>query len=109
MDICLDKYKTLKFLSSCGLDVPKYGLVGVNLPADYPVVVKPRRGQGSKGIRKIKSKKPSNIFPPSPLEYSLLPKIHSPSFKLNTVIIGKVIGFPTKVPIKEANTFALNT
>ena len=59
-------------------------------------------------IKKIKSKKPSKIFPPSSLVYSLLPKIHSQSFRLNTVIIGKVIGFPTNVPIKDANTFALS-
>lgn len=49
----LDKYECLTYLSSCGIDVPAHGLVGGSSPAFYPVIVKPRSGQGSKGIVKV--------------------------------------------------------
>ena len=53
---CLDKYETLNFLSKNGIVVPENGLVGDNnLPKIYPVITKPRRGQGSKGILKVDS------------------------------------------------------
>ncbi len=46
----LDKYLCMVHLSRRGLAVPKNGLVGDSNPQQYPVVVKPRSGQGSKGI-----------------------------------------------------------
>ena len=50
----LDKHKTLKFLKSSGIKVPNHGIVGVgNKPIQYPVIIKPQRGQGRKGLRKI--------------------------------------------------------
>jgi carbamoyl-phosphate synthase large subunit len=50
----LDKYLALNFLNSFGIRVPEHGLVdGSSRPSKYPVIVKPRRGQGSKGVRKI--------------------------------------------------------
>jgi carbamoyl-phosphate synthase large subunit len=49
-EICLDKHNTLAFLNSHGVAVPPHGLVGVDIPKHFPVVVKPRRGQGSKGL-----------------------------------------------------------
>ena len=50
----LDKNKTLKYLNAAGIKVPTHGIVGVgDKPMQYPVIVKPRRGQGSKGFRKI--------------------------------------------------------
>lgn len=50
----LDKNKTLKFLHAAGIKVPTHGLVGVgDKPMQYPVIVKPQRGQGRKGLRKI--------------------------------------------------------
>lgn len=53
---CLDKYETLNFLSANNIVVPENGLVGrYNLPSRYPVIAKPRRGQGSKGIQKVDS------------------------------------------------------
>lgn len=52
IDICLDKHKTLEFLGSNGLAVPDHGLVGIDAPNNYPVIVKPRKGQGSKGIKR---------------------------------------------------------
>lgn len=47
---CLDKFDCLEYLSSNGVAVPKYGLVGNDVPDDFPVIVKPRSGQGSKGV-----------------------------------------------------------
>lgn len=53
---CLDKYKTLNFLSANGINVPLNGLVGEgSQPVNYPIITKPRRGQGSKGIQKVYS------------------------------------------------------
>ena len=50
----LDKNKTLKYLNAAGIKVPPHGIGGVgNKPMQYPVIVKPGRGQGSKGLRKI--------------------------------------------------------
>ena len=51
---CLDKHKTLNFLHSSGIKVPNHGIVGDgNKPIQYPVIIKPKRGQGRKGLRKI--------------------------------------------------------
>lgn len=49
----LDKFECLRFLSSNGVRVPANGVVGFQKPKYYPVIVKPRSGQGSKGIRRI--------------------------------------------------------
>lgn len=48
-----DKHKCLEYLSSCDIPVPRHGLVGGAVPSVFPVVVKPRFGQGSKGIKII--------------------------------------------------------
>lgn len=60
----LDKYQCMKYLSSEGIRVPKHGLIKKNDKVSsewyeselFPVVLKPRFGQGSKGFRKIRSK-----------------------------------------------------
>jgi len=50
----LDRHKTLKYLNANGIKVPTHGIVGVgDKPMKYPVIVKPRSGQGGKGLRKI--------------------------------------------------------
>ena len=50
----LDKNKTLKYLNKFGINVPNHGVVDIaDRPDEYPVIVKPRTGQGSKGLRKI--------------------------------------------------------
>lgn len=46
----LDKSECLSYLASCGIAVPNNGLVGSSAPLNYPVIVKPRSGQGSKGV-----------------------------------------------------------
>ena len=55
VEICLDKYKTLEFLHSKGMAVPIHGLVGTDVPNNFPVIIKPRRGQGSKGQKTVYS------------------------------------------------------
>lgn len=52
----LDKFLCMEFLSARGIVVPINGLVGDSDPQQYPVVVKPRSGQGSKGIFVINNK-----------------------------------------------------
>lgn len=51
----LDKLRCLSYLNSCGISVPAHGLVGGTPPLVYPVIAKPRSGQGSKGVTLIKS------------------------------------------------------
>ncbi|MCQ2044491.1 carbamoyl-phosphate synthase large subunit [Stutzerimonas kunmingensis] len=51
----LDKFDCLSHLKSCGISVPANGIVGCTTPSSYPVIVKPRSGQGSKGVTLIKS------------------------------------------------------
>ncbi|MDC3057379.1 ATP-grasp domain-containing protein [Alphaproteobacteria bacterium] len=57
VDNCLDKYKCLTFLEKKGIQVPKYGLIENKAPDNFPFIVKPRFGQGSKGVRVISNKK----------------------------------------------------
>jgi carbamoyl-phosphate synthase large subunit len=47
----LDKHTCLGYLRDCGIAVPDSGVLDANLPSHYPVILKPRQGQGSKGIR----------------------------------------------------------
>ncbi len=53
----LDKYKCMSFLAERGVRVPDNGIVGVTEPTTYPVIVKPRAGQGSKQIQFINDAK----------------------------------------------------
>ena len=54
IEVCLEKNKTLKYLNKFGIKIPIHGIVNISdRPPKYPVIVKPRTGQGSKGLRKI--------------------------------------------------------
>lgn len=53
IDHSLDKYDCMSYLKARGLRVPDNGVVGDSVPLTYPVIVKPRSGQGSKEVRKI--------------------------------------------------------
>ena len=55
IEICLDKHKTMDFLSSKGIPVPLNGIVGVDNPKNFPVIIKPRTGQGSKNLKTVYS------------------------------------------------------
>lgn len=46
----LDKLRTFHVLRDAGLAVPDSGIVGRDEPGAYPLVIKPRSGQGSKGL-----------------------------------------------------------
>ena len=49
----LDKLATARTLAAAGISVPETGIVGEDEPGDFDIVVKPRRGQGSKGLRML--------------------------------------------------------
>lgn len=49
----LDKHLCMGFLADRGISAPRHGRVGIERPEGYPVIVKPRSGQGSKGLRKV--------------------------------------------------------
>ena len=53
---CLNKHRCLTFLKSIGIKTPLHGLVGMDEPTNYPVIIKPNSGRGSKGLKKIESK-----------------------------------------------------
>jgi len=56
VDVALDKYRTYERLVKAGHDVPRTWL-GTERdavdPSDFPLVVKPRRGRGSRGVRRL--------------------------------------------------------
>lgn len=59
IDICLDKYKSYTFLKNEGHSVPQTWLgTEVNRidSADYPLLVKPRTGRGSRGIEVLETR-----------------------------------------------------
>jgi carbamoyl-phosphate synthase large subunit len=49
----LDKFETYKMLRRNGLLAPWTGIVGQDEPQSFPCIVKPRRGQGGKGIIRV--------------------------------------------------------
>ena len=51
--VSLDKRACMTYLKEHGLRVPENGIVGATSPLSYPVIVKPRAGQGSKQVRQI--------------------------------------------------------
>lgn len=51
----LDKHACLCYLASKGIEVPEHGLVGEDVPERYPIIVKPRSGQGSKGVTVVQT------------------------------------------------------
>lgn len=51
----LDKHACMNLLAKFGISVPANGIAGGNKPDSYPIIVKPRSGQGSKGIKIIKN------------------------------------------------------
>lgn len=59
----LDKYECLSFLSSFDIPVPRNGLVGTDQPSSYPVITKPRSGQGSKGVALVSDRNELSCCP----------------------------------------------
>lgn len=53
LQTALDKFRCLAHLARSGIAVPDNGLVGGEVPSSFPVIVKPRSGQGSKGILRV--------------------------------------------------------
>jgi len=60
IDVALDKYRTYQRLASTGHDVPRTWVATERDNVDasaYPLLVKPRRGRGSRGIARVEDKK----------------------------------------------------
>jgi len=59
-EICTNKFLQREILSKAGLRVPKYQLVNhsdnIEIPFDFPVVVKPIDSSASRGVMKVDSK-----------------------------------------------------
>ena len=49
----LDKFQTAQTLAAAGIAVPESGIVGEHVPGGFDVIVKPRVGQGSKGLLQL--------------------------------------------------------
>ena len=56
VETAIDKYQLMKELSRNAIDVPKTFLLGDNLDGvEFPAIIKPRSGRGSRGIRIIEN------------------------------------------------------
>lgn len=55
LEVCLDKYLLAQRCQGV-LPVPRTELLGESLDWDYPVIVKPRRGAGSRGVHQVDSR-----------------------------------------------------
>lgn len=63
LDNFLDKYKTIKYLKSIGIRIPKtYLLKDYQDQLPFPMIIKPRNSWGSKDTRKIESHLDINYF-----------------------------------------------
>jgi carbamoyl-phosphate synthase large subunit len=49
----LDKNLCLEILAEKGIEVPKFGIVGISVPDEFPVIVKPRSGRGSRQVSRF--------------------------------------------------------
>lgn len=64
IEISLDKHECMNFLATKGIHVPRHGLLSKYDKVSsewyetdlFPIILKPRFGQGSKGFRKIRTK-----------------------------------------------------
>lgn len=54
-ETCLDKARCMDLLCRGSIPCPANGVVGLSIPDKFPVVVKPRKGQGSKNIAIIEN------------------------------------------------------
>jgi carbamoyl-phosphate synthase large subunit len=58
IELCLDKYSLMRQLDSFGIPVPTTRLVSQGLGSlNFPLILKPRQGRGSRGIKLIFSEK----------------------------------------------------
>ncbi|MFL2527982.1 MAG: ATP-grasp domain-containing protein [Candidatus Azotimanducaceae bacterium] len=57
VEICLDKYRCIEYLKNNDLEVPDTGLLANSRPSEYPVVLKPRAGRGSKDVKIVSDEK----------------------------------------------------
>ena len=97
---CLDKFQTMKFLQKHGVRIPNFGLVGVKHPIQFPVVVKPRKGRGSIGMKILNSDREltnyndnyvwQDLLTPSTEEYTCA-IYKSPKIKMRTLIMKRVL------------------
>jgi carbamoyl-phosphate synthase large subunit len=55
IEIGLDKYETYRMLVRAGLPAPWTCVVGEEYPKSFPCILKPRRGQGSKGLMRVEA------------------------------------------------------
>lgn len=59
----LDKYRMVEALSAHGLTIPKTRLLSSGeFDFDFPCIVKPRQGRGSRGVRTIEQKEAIELF-----------------------------------------------
>ena len=63
LDNFLDKYKTVQYLGSIGFKVPKtYLLKDYQYQLDFPMIIKPVKSCGSKGVEKVDSDTDINYY-----------------------------------------------
>jgi carbamoyl-phosphate synthase large subunit len=56
IQVCLDKYSLMRQLDSFGISVPRTRLASQGVGSlDFPMILKPRQGRGSRGVKLINS------------------------------------------------------
>lgn len=53
---CMDKLKSIEWLKSIGIEVPRTQTLAQTKPQDLPIIAKPRFGSGSRGLEIIRDK-----------------------------------------------------
>lgn len=63
VSVCLDKYLLMQHLEAANIPAPNTRLAGTGLETlTFPLVIKPRRGRGSRGLGIVKSEKELELF-----------------------------------------------
>ena len=80
IEMCLDKYKCMKAMDGEGIEVPNtWRLIDLPENVEYPLIIKPRTGRGSRGFRKLESKSDLKEY------------INSTTYSLNDLIVQSLI------------------
>lgn len=89
--ICLDKFLLMQNLDEVGISIPRTLLATAELKEiDFPLVVKPRKGRGSRGLGIVNSKEELESFlslsPYAANELILQEYINGPEFTVSVVV-----------------------
>jgi len=62
LQVGLDKWLTYLRLEAAGITTPRTGIIGESMPDDCPFMVKPRHGQGGKGVERVEARVAAEVL-----------------------------------------------